>query len=144
MAAEPAASRAPCACVICVACHRCRLLPHALSRPCRYKPWRADSDPDNVLFCRCSPPCATESIPRHALVSLHIHDPAFYPYANTADAGSSYGSVGNPSAPNIVNVAVPPHTDAATFRQLFATIVEKVTAFQPSILFISGAVSPPR
>ena len=74
--------------------------------------------------------------------SLHIHDSAFYPYANTSGAGASYGSVNNPDAPNIVNVAVPPHTDPATFRQLFSGIVEKVAAFQPSILFISGAALP--
>ena len=54
-------------------------------------------------------------------------------------AGASYGSVNNPDAPNIVNVAVPPHTDPATFKQLFSGIVETVAAFQPSILFISGA-----
>ncbi len=119
-----------------------------------YKPWRSDSDPDNVLFCRCHwrvslhrDVCASG----HALPSLHIHDPAFYPYANTSGASSSYGCACNPDAPNIVNVAVPPHTDAATFMKLFATIVEKVAAFQPSILFISGATlrppphpSPPR
>lgn len=73
--------------------------------------------------------------------SLHIHDAAFYPYANTSATGSSYGSTRNPDAPNIVNVAVPPHTDAATFRQLFGEIVEKVTAFQPSIVFISGTAT---
>ncbi len=70
---------------------------------------------------------------------MHIHDAAFYPYANTSGGEASYGSISNPDAPNIVNVAVPPHTDSATFRQLFRGIVEKVTAFQPSILFISGA-----
>jgi acetoin utilization deacetylase AcuC-like enzyme len=73
-------------------------------------------------------------------LSLHIHDPTFYPYANTSGTSCSYGSSSSVESPNIVNVAVPPHTDSATFKQLFETIVEKVRAFQPSMLFISGDV----